>query len=299
MKKSIFLTIALMVMLSACTTGPTTVEEGKPIQAAIKCEDELVYISAEQVDACLKKYNMDRTLHSDGTRAINPKVFENLPEFPKDFYEVLLLYERGRLLSDFSFEYEDENYYMQPEWAPENIFEQSCVKTYLYPPEGYFGAFGFGAFPGHTIVDSAEPGQDLRFITHIRTSCGISKYQGIYLKERFSNYVELRQRGTILKSVDQNPEEVKNYFKILNITPELFLLEPNFPVYEAGWARRVVIEVHVNEDTPDGEYAIEFVTVDVPKEYDTQWTKRYRLKYAGSATQVAGAPYTVFIKVKG
>ncbi len=253
-------------------------------------------VPKEQAEECVAAAGIQRPMYGKGNITINPLVFRELPPYPTDFNEVHLLYERGRLLENFSDTYPDEAYYKQPEWRPREIDMERCMKNYYTSQPQYIGVMGYGAYPGHTIVSPVRPGETLRFVTTIRADCGIVKFQGMMLQPVFNERVELRMRGVVVKEADQNPRIAERYLDV-KVSPEILLLEPTYPWFHYNYSQRVIVEVEVDEDIPPGNYAVEIVAVDPPYSYIQQWTRKYRLGYINAGGMGIGAVYTVFIDV--
>ncbi|MFQ6056727.1 MAG: hypothetical protein ACE5KT_00360 [Methanosarcinales archaeon] len=203
----------------------------------------------------------------------------------------------------------DEAFYKQPEfffksWTSENI------ERYYLPlgnPKGYnftyVGIQGYGAFPGIVEVrpikeDKVLPGMTLKSITYFRTGWGIKNYQGIHLYTHYPKLGKLRN-----KLIEQNPELVKNYFKI-TITPEEFVLGPTFPskdrnrVFDKDWVRKITILIKVNKNTPPGTYIIDITTGPVSRLNNTIWSNKYGFRYyEGGMFGTEPPPFQMFITV--
>ena len=59
---------------------------------------------------------------------------------------------------------------------------------------------------------------------------------------------------------------VKDYFDV-KINPSLTLLDPNFPTFLPDWTQKISILIHVNENTPNGIYAIGLNAVNPPSSF--------------------------------
>ncbi len=239
-----------------------------------------------------------RPQHCDSQGCITPVVFELLPEYPKDLKDVyeLVYFSRISVPERFSTALPDESYYKQPEFYP--TFEQQGVPYYtpLKPgySTGYLGVLGYGSYPGDTVIQVEQGGGLVDAVTYWHASWGIVKYQGTALQAIFP---ETGDAGNI--HVQQNPGTVKNYFDV-KIDPEVFLLEPTFPVFRPEWAKKVKATISVNPNTPVGRYLIGIVPGDVPTDTDDLWVRQYKLGYmpVGSLGIMPGRPtWQIFIEV--
>ena len=220
---------------------------------------------------------------------IPDKVFTNLPSYPNDLSEMKILIRYGKVKDLTTVE---EKYYKQPEfylnWDP------SGIDSFFNPPGGYFGAFGFGAYPADTVA-IVKPGEALRLGTFFKTSWGVENYQGMQLMAVFPEYAESKT-GKI--EVSQNPTNVRNYFDV-SIDPNTFILEPTFGIFEKDWARKITVIIRVKPDTPPGEYVVGISPTAPPSEMEDQWLTQYGLRYVSAGGQGIGRPfYQVFIEVQ-
>jgi len=227
----------------------------------------------------------------DGKKCINNDfVFQNLPPYPKDMREIYeLVYYRK--INDLSII--NESYYKNPEFYPGWYY--TGKDTFLNPPINRFGAFGYGCYPADTIA-FVKPGQALKLTTFIKSGWVVETFQGMQLIPTFPSSANSSYMGW---SVEQDPEKVKDYF-IIDIEPDVFLLEPAFPVFLEGWARKITVDIKIKPNTPPGRYVIGIMPVNPPQEYSDKWLLKYKLRYVdiGSSPGSIGRPcYQVFIEV--
>lgn len=220
---------------------------------------------------------------------IPDKVFANLPTYPNDLSEIKILIRYGKIRDLTTIE---EKYYKQPEfylnWDP------SGINSFFGPPGGYFGAFGFGAYPADTVA-TVKPSEALKLGTFFRTSWGVENYQGIQLMTVFPEHAESKVEKI---EVDQDPTKIRNYFDI-SIEPNIFILEPTFGIFEKDWAKKITVIIKVKPGTPPGKYVVGISPTAPPSEFEDQWLTQHGLRYVSAGGQEIGRPfYQVFIEVQ-
>ena len=154
-------------------------------------------------------------------------VFENLPEFPNDFYEIKELFETQQITA----EQLGKEYYLQPELYPSWDF---CSELYYNKTNYDIGRYGLGFYPSRFDVYNFRVGEPISFSSLAFASPGISLYQGLKLKTKDSNLYNI----TIDKPINQH-----------------ILFSPTYPVFGNEWS--TVIELTV---TP---YKDQNITVNV------------------------------------
>jgi hypothetical protein len=216
-----------------------------------------------------------------------PEVYQNLPAFPKDFYEIDILLTNAKLtyLAPLG-----EEYWKQPEFYPG--WEEEGVKLHQNPEKGRYGVWGWGAYPADQGYSSL-PGDDFTATTYFHSSWVIQSYQGMQMQAVFpeEGYVNGVQ-------VSQDPVNTSKYFDI-SFDPEIFIVEPSFPIFGAEWAKRVQITVKISPGTPPGNYIIGVNPVAPPKQQDDEWRLQYRLKYASAgATGLTRPFFQILLEVR-
>lgn len=224
--------------------------------------------------------------------SITDEIFKELPAFPKDFYIVKLLFELGKVTDPTKITSE---YYKQPEFYPQ--FESQGVQMMSNPPQGRWGAFGYGTYPSETVVLTPRQGEfQAGFFFY--TSWIVQTYQGLSLTTTFPS------RATLMKSyfpdntqtVIQDPAIVSKYFEV-SVSPNVLLLEPAFPVFKSNWAQQIIVTVKV-KNPPPGKYAISLYAGDPPSDKGNEWLWKYKNNYVGGTAHSIGAPmYSIFIEV--
>ena len=211
-------------------------------------------------------------------------VYQNLPPFPKDFYEIDTLVEEG-ILTDLS--NIDGTYYLQPEFYP--TWEE-IVPHYQNPDQTRRGIVGYGAYPADIGVETS-PGSEFTVVTFFHAGMQTETYQGMRLAATYPDMASIPTKDlqTTLP-VNQDPAAAARYFTV-TFDPETFVLEPSFPIFQAGWTRRIAIHVRVAEDTPSARYVIGVNPESPVPEQRTQWINQYRLKYVDAGGHYVGRPF--------
>ena len=232
----------------------------------------------------------------DGERkCVDPKIFQYLPPYPKDFMQIYHLVYYGKInnLSAIS-----EEYWKQPEILP--TWKTSGIDAYLNPEPGRFGAFGFGCYPSEAFV-SLKPGEAARITTWLHTSWAVQTLQGMSLKIIYPSHAE-SSRGI---AIEQDPSVVKNYFEA-SVTPNVVLLGPTWPYFEHGskfehdgWIVPITIEIRTRKEIPKGNYVVGVMPSLPPEDKNEEWTLKYKLRYTPIQFFQIGKPYfTMFITVE-
>jgi hypothetical protein len=222
-------------------------------------------------------------------KCIPKAVFTELPPYPKNLNDIKLLvkFSKVRDLTTIG-----EEYYKQPEFY-EN-WDPAGIDSFLNPPGGYFGAFGFGTYPADVIVN-LKSGQSFKVGTFFKTSWGIQTYQGMQLITVFPEHAE-SVMGNV--TVDQKSDKVKNYFEV-STNSNLFVLGPTFGVFSKDWVKLVTIDVKVKSDTPSGKYVVGITPIEPPVEYQDKWLSQYGLNYVSAGESGVGRPFfQIFIEVE-
>ncbi|MBD3260058.1 hypothetical protein GF371_05540 [Candidatus Woesearchaeota archaeon] len=222
-----------------------------------------------------------------------PAMFKELPKFPKDFYRVRTLVRIGRIAD---LENLEPRYWLQPEFFPE--FEKIGVPLLLDAPTDRWGAYGISSYPGDSIANIVA-GDTLDLYFFIKSSYLVETYQGVHLVPKFPQNAEIPEGVTFPDGTKEvlNPEDVEDYFDI-EISPNPFILEPNFPIYQVNGTRKIQVKITPREDTPLGNYVIAFDTGEVPEEKEQEWQRQYLNLYAsGSMTKIERPYYQVYFTV--
>lgn len=222
-------------------------------------------------------------------------MFSLLPEFPKNFYSVRQLVRTGTI-TDFGTL--GEEYWKQPEFFPN--FEDIGLPILQNPPKDRWGAQGYMTYPADTL-SMVRPGEQLDVYFFIKSSYLVETYQGIMFDYSFPSSAEvtsgeLPEGGT---AVQQDPEAAASYFTV-ELEPNPFILEPNFPVFRPGGTIKVKATIRASPETPAGNYVVAFDTVKVPEEQEDLWIKQYLNRYvSGTMTKLSKPYHQAFLTVPG
>lgn len=211
-------------------------------------------------------------------------VYQNLPPFPKDFYEIDTLVGAGLKTDLLAL---GEEYYRQPEFYP--AWERT-VGFYQNPEQNRRGIFGYGAYPGDIGVETA-PGSNFSVVTFFHAGYQTETYQGMALAVTYPDIASIPTKD--LESslpVYQNTSKIADYFTV-TFEPSAFALEPAFPIFQKGWTQRVMVNVKVAENTPNARYVIGVNPTAPPNNLRGQWIDKYRLKYVDAGGHFVGRPF--------
>jgi hypothetical protein len=99
------------------------------------------------------------------------------------------------------------------------------------------------------------------------------------------------------QSVQQDSEEVADYFTV-EIAPNPFMLEPNFPVFRPGGTVRIKATITASSEIPPGDYVVAFDTAQVPEEQEQIWINQYlNLYVSGTMTKLSKPYHQAFLVV--
>ena len=244
-----------------------------------------------RIDAELEQVKLNQTRPD----YLPAAMFKELPAFPKDFYQMRVLVRYGRItdLSNIG-----EEYWKQPEWYPE--FESIGVPLLQNPPKNRWAAQGYGVYPADSVATTTS-GEEFDLYTYVRSSYLVETYQGMQLIAVYPDSGTLEEMASFsdgTKSVTQDPNTVKNYFDV-SIEPNMFVLEPSFPIFKDGYAQRIKVSLKVKPGTPKGKYLIGVDIAAPSQDKVTEWTWQYKNLYTSAGTTKVGRPwYRVFVDVK-
>lgn len=228
-------------------------------------------------------------------KCIDPKIFQYLPPYPKDFMQIYHLVYYGKINNLTAI---GEEYWKQPEILP--TWRSSGIDTYLNPEPGRFGAFGFGCYPSEAFV-KLKPGEAVKITTWLHTSWAVQTLQGMFLKIVYPTHAE-SSKGI---SVKQDPSVAEKYFET-SVSPNVVLLGPTWPYFEHGpkfghdgWIVPITVEIKAREGIPKGNYLVGVMPTQPPEDKNEEWTLKYKLRYTPIQFFQIGKPYfTIFVTVE-
>ena len=284
--------MAMLLVLAACSNTPEQTDDLGDLQVTTKAPVRDKPYSEELEKRIAAELNAGNRIE------VRPDylpdvMFAQLPDFPTDFYSVRTLVRSGRIAD---LEELEPRYWQQPEFFPK--FEEIGVPLLQNPPEGRWGAYGLASYPAESIA-TIEAGDSIDLYFFMRSNYLVETYQGVSLKPYFPNYLDISTGiempdGT--KEVRQ--ENVAGYFTV-DTSPEVFLLEPNFPLFRINGTKKIKVTITVDPSTPEGNYIVALTTGDLPEEQEQVWLKRYLTKYVGAGMTKLDRPYyAAFINVK-
>jgi len=187
--------------------------------------------------------------------SFSDSVFQELPAFPTDFWEIERLYATQSITA----EQLGEAYY-QPELLPG--WEYWADRAYSNNSKS-FGSYGIFFYPSHFIVSNIQKGDIFDISALIYTNWGIQKYQGVEICITSPEYIDVELI------------EPENY----NI-----LLSPTSPQFLPNWMQLIKIRIHVNEE----KNAYINITEKSPAEaYEKQWEETYQSDYTSGSSLIS------------
>ncbi len=221
------------------------------------------------------------------------EMFKNLPKMPDDFYQKRSLVQ-SNIITDIT--NISEAYWLQPEWFPK--FESNAVPVLANPPKDRWGAYGIAVYPPES-VSGVKPGESLDMVFWLTSGYLVETYQGFKLEGIFpvSSSTSASAMLSGATSIHQDPETVKKYFNI-EVTPNVFVLNPNFPIFSKDGTKRIKVRITAAKDTPPGDYLVAVDTVPPSADQETTWIKQYLNRYAsGKYVKLDRPYYQAFISV--
>ncbi|MFA6035561.1 MAG: hypothetical protein WC759_01230 [Candidatus Micrarchaeia archaeon] len=195
---------------------------------------------------------------------LTTETFAKLPPFPRDLYRLRNQIKYGEFWDLATI---GEEYYAQPEFYP--TFEQAGV-PFLQSPSG-ISPYGFGAYPSDMQILTFK-NDNITIATFFYTAWGVQTYQGL----AFSPTV-----------TDGEGKEVADVADV-EVEPQAIVLAPNYPVFEKGWAQKVLVKIRVKEKAPLGTYTVNLNLKSIPQDKSAEWSAKYGNQYTeGGMFQVS------------
>ena len=269
--------ICMIVILSGCTSTTselieTTTSIGNPAIG----EGDIEYTADGEFAGFGARHryftNPDGQTPSRGDYNIPSKVFASLPVIPNDFNEIVYLIKMGKY---FDIDTLGDEYYLQPEFYGN---WDNGIKFWTNPDPAHWCTIGYGSYPADQFVDIMR-GESMNLTFFLRSSYCVQTYQGVKLKHSFPE-MALSGDGITFTRATSNPERWID----VSISPDQFLLEPNYPQFSEGWVKKIQVTITTDKDTPKGEYII---GID-PKQPDSAIEKEWYREYLNMYTSGTG-----------
>jgi hypothetical protein len=188
-------------------------------------------------------------------------------------------------------------YYGQPEWIP--YFESIGVRVIKNVSTTRFGAYGYMTYPGDSVL-YLHAGDSMLRQFWVRSGYIITTYQGLNWATVYPASAELLSVYSLAdgsRMVQQNPALAGTYFTV-DITPQEYVLPPNFPYFNPNATVEMQVNVTVNVGTPVGNYVIGIDTAPVSPGAEQAWTEQYLTRYTSGGMVNANRPrYLIFVSV--
>ncbi len=245
-----------------------------------------------EADGVIIKLN-ESELQEPGRYELPKSVYASLPDFPADFDEVTNRFQAGKVpLNNLAPEY-----WKQPDFYPN--FQEAGVPLIKYYPSDSHAAFGFGTYPSEYIVTT---GSDAAFEVYfiIRADWGVLNYQGLKLVPSYPSKIKTLRNafsdGSTL--VEQDPNYARCNIQITEINPGQLTLEPAYPGFSPGWAKRVELKLRTGELKP-GKYAVGLDVVEPDEAYNSAMSEKLSTSYVTGGGFGTDRPWLMlYIEVK-
>jgi hypothetical protein len=222
-------------------------------------------------------------------------VFSNLPKYPENLNEVALGVELNAydLPENLSKSYPDENYYKQPEFYPDESFDNQGLKYYTVSSVKW--SIGSGSFPGDYVISNMENkdlikmGDTIRVITYWHAGYGIYKYQMFKLVPTFPEYMKIRM-GTY--EVTQDTNEAQRCLEV-KVSPDNILLGKTSPSFDYEWSQKITAYITVK---CPGKFAISIM----PDKADDQFLQNMIREYGlfNISNNPSGSEWQIFLDIQ-
>lgn len=128
-----------------------------------------------------------------------------------------------------------ENYWKQPEFYGD-AWKNAEGIFYDNPDYSRWGVYGQGNMPREIsyTFENLKKGDEFELCSFFHNGFGVWTYQGFKLVP------------------------IENEYFDIEITPNEFVVNPTFPVFEDGWTKRIKIKITAKEDVPIGGYVLGF-----------------------------------------
>lgn len=195
-------------------------------------------------------------------------IFEELPNPPKYFFELVSLIHAGKYQN---YPFFGREFFLQPEFFPS--FKENAFSYWLSPSPTHYAAAGYGFFPSIQQVElKPEETKTVAFFMH--AGWGVQSVQGTKIAYSSAN----------------------QWIDIEVIEPE-FLLEESFPKFSKNWARKIVAKISATAQTVPGTYEIVFFAQNPSPESRQKWSVGSSRPYFDIQAARTGANAKIFLKV--
>jgi len=213
------------------------------------------------------------------------QVFCELPNMPQDFERVKNEYKLKRLEL-----YEvKSDYWKQPEWIP--TFNSIILPLLQNPDFDRFGVTPFpGSYPSEFVLEGDMTREPLRFDFLVFSPTSIT-YSGVKVIPLWSNNAELQLNkfSDRTNKINQDASDIQQYFDI-EISPDVFLLEPTIPIYNDDWIYKVKVLITAKPNLPKGKYALAITYVSPDVGLPNHCNKKYLLNDYGELKSPSEIP---------
>jgi len=186
-------------------------------------------------------------------------IFQNLPPFPYDFFEVKELF----LTQQVMVSQLNESYYLQPEILTSWDF---CAEYYYNTSNPSVGKYGLGFLPARFDIFNHYPGAVITISAIAYATPGIPVYQGLKLEVNESSHTNTT---------------------IITPTSKHILFGPTYPHFSSSWAQIVELNIKVYNKTD----AVVELFERLPDEYyENLWESEHDSYVSGNSLATLSIP---------
>ena len=171
--------------------------------------------------------------------------FKIIPEKPEDFEAV----KREVYAGTLSMCKLNESYYKQPDFFPSWEHAEKYYNSYDW---SHWGRHGYTAFPVSLTysVENMKAGDTIDLCSFFANGWVIWTWQGFELKPIDNEYFDVQ------------------------ITPNLFTLDPTFPVIGNDFVKKIHVTITAKKDIPAGNYVVGYTEISPQSNYNFNQTEQ-------------------------
>lgn len=174
-------------------------------------------------------------------------VFQKLPSFPNDFWEIESLLSSQSIMAS-----QLNESYFQPEILPSWKYWAERVYS---NDSNTFGSYGIFIYPSLFNIHNIQEGDIIDISALIYTNLGIQMYQGAEIYFTYPEHIEV---------------------ELLEPTNPNILLSPTYPQFLPCWMKVIKLRIRVNDEKNASITITERVPID---EYENKWRDTYQSGY--------------------
>ncbi len=181
--------------------------------------------------------------------------FKELPPLPENFGIYMYnMMERG--LSTYCDITPD--YYLQPEFISGNNWLRMAGSYWTEPDPTHVTDTGKGGWPQIQRIDVYRTDKPVEGLAcaFLFSGWGIWKYMGAHPYAYFMPKGARQQLDGSCTAYDALVPKGLESELTVQVTPDEFIIPPNYPILKKDWLQKVEVSIHVSKKVPPGTYAI-------------------------------------------